>query len=242
MFNDGSSPTLSNCLFVGNTADASGGGGGMYNQFGTPALTFCTFSGNLGADDPGAISNYGSSPTFKNCILWGDGLHEILSSPESRPTFEFSDLQGGVPVDALDGGWNIDMDPMFVRAPTPGPDGDWDGVDDDFGDLHLQFGSPCRDAGDPNFSFTPGETDLDGYPRVLCYAPDLGAYEFGIGNRACDEFVDLYDFMGWQDCTTDPQIGHYVPYLSCESYDFDADGDVDLRDCASFQNAFGPVP
>ena len=57
---------------------------------------------------------------------------------------------------------------MFVRPPDSGPDGAWDGVDDDYGDLRLQGGSPCINAGDPDFTPQPGETDLDGHARVLC--------------------------------------------------------------------------
>jgi hypothetical protein len=62
---------------------------------------------------------------------------------------------------------NFDAPPRFRRDPSPGPDGTWGTPDDDFGDLHLLPGSPCIDAGDPEYVARPGETDIDGDPRVL---------------------------------------------------------------------------
>src|SRR5690606_9587759 len=49
---------------------------------------------------------------------------------------------------AVSGSGNIDADPLFVRDPSPGADGVWGTVDDDYGDLRLRPGSPCIDAGD----------------------------------------------------------------------------------------------
>ena len=61
-----------------------------------------------------------------------------------------------------DGGGNSAADPLFVN-----PGG---------GDFHLSAGSPAIDAGadDPQ----NGPVDLDGKPRKLGAAPDMGAYEF----------------------------------------------------------------
>ena len=46
------------------------------------------------------------------------------------------------------------------------------------GDYHLLPGSPCIDAGDPNYIAEPNETDLDGKPRVIGGRIDMGAYEY----------------------------------------------------------------
>ena len=112
--------------------------------------------------------------------------------------------------------------------------------DDDFwveGDYRLQPGSPCVNAGDPEYVPVPGETDLDGHARVLCDRVDMGAYEFGIGDYNCDQIVDLADFAtGWEACFTGPGGGPYGP--GCESFDFDHDNDVDLADFAGFQGVF----
>ncbi|MCH9021547.1 MAG: hypothetical protein IID32_02145 [Planctomycetes bacterium] len=43
MFNNGASPTVTNCTFSENTAT---GGGGIYNLTSSPTVTNCTFSGN----------------------------------------------------------------------------------------------------------------------------------------------------------------------------------------------------
>jgi hypothetical protein len=112
-------------------------------------------------------------------------------------------MSGGLPYGADKGG-NIILDPLFERIPDPGPDGMWDGIDDDYGDLRLQPGSPCIKAGDPDFVPAPGETDLDGHARVLCGRVDMGAYEFGIGDYDCDQAVDLVDFEAWEGCATGP--------------------------------------
>lgn len=49
----GSNPTVTNCIFSGNTA---GGGGGTNNWKSSPSVSYCTFSGNA-AMDGGGMSN-----------------------------------------------------------------------------------------------------------------------------------------------------------------------------------------
>ncbi len=237
MFNEAqSSPKVANCAFVGNTRS------GMYNYGSSPAVGNCTFSMNTGS---GMDADSYSNPTVTNSIFWADRIWN--NRLDSAPVIRFSDVEGGLPVGAVDGGGNVDLDPRFVRPPDPGPDGTWDGVDDDYGDLRLQAGSPCIDAGDPGFVAPPGETDLDGHARVLCRRVDMGAYEFGIGDYNCDRVVDLADFSSWQACMTAPI--HTEPFhstidirqstISCEAFDFNADGDVDLLDFDAFQMIFG---
>jgi len=234
MYNEDSSPTVTNCTFSGNTA--YGGGGGMVNERSSPIVTNCTFSGNT-ASYGGGMLNIGSIPTVANCILRGDRPDAIVNDGRSTGTVLFSDVQGGLPVGAVDGGGNINLDPMFVHPPDPGPDGTWDGVDDDYGDLRLRSGSPCIDAGDPGFVPQPGEPDLEGHARVLCGQVDMGAYEFGIGDHNCDQSVDLTDFANWSACMTGPSTADTaVPDApGCEAFDFNSDGAVDLLDFAAFQ-------
>ncbi|MGB2809874.1 MAG: LamG-like jellyroll fold domain-containing protein, partial [Sedimentisphaerales bacterium] len=45
-------------------------------------------------------------------------------------------------------------------------------------DYHLLPGSPCINAGDPNYVAEPNETDLDGNPRIIGGRIDMGVYEF----------------------------------------------------------------
>jgi hypothetical protein len=81
---DNSSPTVTNCIFSGNSADA---GGGMHNGNSSPTVTNCIFSGNS-ARMCGGINNSYSSPTVTNCIFsgnsatyYGGGIYNYGSSP-----------------------------------------------------------------------------------------------------------------------------------------------------------------
>ncbi len=71
MCNTNSSPTVTNCIFVGNSTGS--GGGGMYNNSSSPTVTNCVFSGNQtwpGATaDGGGMCNYYSSPMVSNCTF-----------------------------------------------------------------------------------------------------------------------------------------------------------------------------
>jgi hypothetical protein len=96
----------------------------------------------------------------------------------------------------------FDADPMFVSDPNPGPDGYWNDVNDNFGDLHLLSDSPCIDAGDPCFTDF-NMVDYDSRDRVIdgdCNDTDLidiGAYEFGwvhLGDFESDCNIDFKDF------------------------------------------------
>jgi hypothetical protein len=64
MSNSGSSPTVTNCTFSGNSADY---GGGMFNT-------------------------NNSSPTVTNCIMWGDPPVEIANLFGSSTTVSYSDV------------------------------------------------------------------------------------------------------------------------------------------------------
>jgi len=86
MYNENASPTVTNCIFTGNTADRHGGG--MYNLLGSPMVTNCTFTNNTAIDDKGGgMYNYNSSPTVTDCTFSdntadsGGGLFIELGSP-----------------------------------------------------------------------------------------------------------------------------------------------------------------
>jgi hypothetical protein len=80
----------------------------------------------------------------------------------------------------LPGMGNIEADPLFVQPGYWDTNGTPEDETDDVwveGDYHLQDNSPCIDAGDPNYIPPPDETDLDGNPRLLYGAVDMGVYE-----------------------------------------------------------------
>ncbi len=85
MFNNNSSPTITNCIFSNNSARSCGGG--MYNDDNSsPTITNCTFSGNSSFDG-GGMHNNDSSPTLTNCTFSGNssfdggGMYNHKSSP-----------------------------------------------------------------------------------------------------------------------------------------------------------------
>ncbi len=192
MYNMGnSSPIVTNCTFTGNSAysDGWGGGGGMYNSSSSLTVTNCTFGGNLAIYNGGGMYNeWSNNLTVTNCILWGNTASEgnEIYNDISYPVISYCDITGSggsgagwnsFPFLGLDGGGNIDAEPLFIDADgadnTPGTEDD---------NLRLQAGSLCIDVGDN--SAVTAATDLDGNPRIVNDTVDMGAYEFFHANTA----------------------------------------------------------
>jgi parallel beta-helix repeat protein len=72
MYNENGSPTVSGCIFSGNSADW--GGGGICNYwYSSPSVSNCTFVGNSAYDSGGGMCNYiSSSPTVNGCTFIGN--------------------------------------------------------------------------------------------------------------------------------------------------------------------------
>lgn len=161
-----SSPSLINVTIEGNAAGERGGG--VMCHLSSPILTNATISTNsspLG----GAICCGNSSPTIVNTIVAGNagtyGGILFYDSPDASITYgdfhnnENGDFFGAVPqdvgaIDTINGNgdscdtyFNIFLDPMFVDTVA--------------GDYHLQAGSPCVDAGDPDSPLDPDSTIAD---------------------------------------------------------------------------------
>lgn len=176
MHNANGNPSVTNVAFSGNSAGSSGAG--MSNDNCTLTLTNVTFSGNYAELYGGAISNInGTDLSIVNSILWGNHAEtvdqEIYLNPTITLTVRYTDIhQGG-----FGSNHNINTDPKFKRNPSPGADGDWGTGDDDYGDLHLQAGSPAQEAGH-NAAIPIGiTTDMDGNKRIMGMNVDMGAYE-----------------------------------------------------------------
>jgi hypothetical protein len=167
MYNLDNSPTIVNVVFSKNTGTV---GGGLCNNgmIGNPPIVNVTFSGDS-AMWGGAIYNENSNPLLVNAILWDDtattGADEI-DNQTSAPTISYSLVEGGLPPGSIDGGHNIYTDPLFIGAPS---------------NLRLDVGSPAIDAGDDAAPNLPA-TDLDGNPRIVGDAVDMGAYEDAWGS------------------------------------------------------------
>ena len=70
MYNKRSSPTVTDCVFAGNTTSATNSyGGGMFNStFTSTTVTNCTFTENTAAYG-GGMCNYGGSSTVAHCAF-----------------------------------------------------------------------------------------------------------------------------------------------------------------------------
>ena len=151
---ESSSPTMVNCIVEGN------GGAGVemwadkisrFVPYNYATIAHCTIVDNATAGIEGG------KPTVVNSILYGNGIAlDGTQIVDGDAVVTCCDVQGGYP-----GEGNIDLDPGFV-----GPD-----------DCHLAEGSPCIDAGDPDFAASVS-TDIDGQPRVVGERPDMGCDEF----------------------------------------------------------------
>jgi len=190
-----SSPTLTNVIFSGNRSTL--GGGGMRNwNHNSPILTNVTFAGNSTGTEGSAIYNGdGSNPLLQNVIAWnnesgnpGPAIFNDDAYEPCTPAIRFSLVQGCNPggvwnsVCGANNGNNLpDADPLFV-APQPAGN-----APTAAGNYRLQTASPAINAGDnaadldgtgpltATLSAVP--SDLDGNPRIVNTAVDLGAYE-----------------------------------------------------------------
>jgi len=187
-----------------------------------------------------------SNVVVENSIVWGNQDRDGIAENTQVGLFVDStiEINNSIVQDwsgVLGGMGNSGNDPLFVDP--LGPDALSGTGDEDF---RLSPDSPAIDAGDPGFVPFSGQTDLDGFPRLLCGRVDIGAYEFGIGDHNCDRVIDLSDFSAWESCMTGPLStagAPWTPYYptGCESFDPHYDGDVDLEDYKAILNMhFGP--
>jgi predicted outer membrane repeat protein len=123
-------PVLTNCMLIGNSANY---GGAIYNYERTsPILTNCTFAKNSAPNGNGLACDspdqlYPSYLQITNSILWDDG-DQIWNNDNSVIIINYSNIRGG-----WIGKGNIDTNPLFSDANN--------------GDYRLSACSPCIDAG-----------------------------------------------------------------------------------------------
>jgi hypothetical protein len=172
-----------NCTFIGNIS--KGNTGGAMFAYGSVTATNCTFADNRAMGNSGTDAFTGggaifvpnnNSVTATNCVLWGNTSATVgaqISIYSGTVTISHSDVQGGLAgiflgtasATLMDAGGNLATDPLFMNAAA--------------GDLHLPAGSPCIDTGDNNAPGLAGTSmDLDGNPRFVGPAVDMGAFEF----------------------------------------------------------------
>jgi len=104
-------------------------------------------------------------------------------------TYNYWIEEGDIPFDMAGIQGNISEDPLFADFAN--------------GDFHLQFISPCINAGDPAGNYH-GLTDIDGQPRVVYGRSDIGADEYvrfyyvdadAGGNNNGTSWPDAYNYL-----------------------------------------------
>jgi len=184
MYNsDHSSPTIINAEFSSNSG---GYGGGLFNYLSSnPVFTNATFSGNNGTLRGGGVYCFNScSPTFKNCIIWGNtttpginGQQFGLDGGTTTLNFccyanETNDVTLYHTGDTIATNNNITNNPKFV---------------DPKGDFTIHGNSPCVNTG--NSDYNSESYDIRGEARIQNSTIDMGAYEWTSGMEPLTDTV-----------------------------------------------------
>jgi len=220
-----SAPILTNCSLSNNSAEYDGGAIYTYDRSNL-TLTNCTFTANSASNGNALAWDSNRQLKVTNCILWDGGSEIWNNNGDATITITYSNVQGGWPGD----GNNIDIDPNFVDP--NGPDDDSDTWEDN--DYHLQWNSPCINAGDPCYVVGQNEHDIDGEPRVMLNRVDMGADEVGEkqADFTRDGIINFKDFVvlgqSWMS-----SVGEGNWYVLCDLY---KDRHVNLADLADFAN------
>ncbi|MCB1069042.1 MAG: right-handed parallel beta-helix repeat-containing protein [Kiritimatiellae bacterium] len=149
-------PRIINLLALHNNASIRGGGISLGTFVG---IWHATILHNSAGTDSGGIYFYDRS-SVANSIVISNGI-SALSSAATNNSIINSYID--IPTNAL-----LSYRSMVTTPPTF--------VDPDNGNYRLTYPSPLIDAGSYS-AWMAGFTDLDGTPRTLGAAPDLGAYE-----------------------------------------------------------------
>lgn len=149
---DGSSPAISNNTIAWNTANGGPGGGIYCSGNAASSVTNNTIAGNLSGQDGGGIYFYGATgQIFNNIVTFNSSGIYILSASTTLRNNDVYNPYGYNYSGISAGAGDISADPVFVDAKH--------------GDLHIQPGSPCINAG-WNAAAGIGSLDIDGQARV----------------------------------------------------------------------------
>ncbi len=179
---------VANCVFVGNRATGTSGGGGLWiGNGGATRVRNCTIVGNSAtAQTAGGIRVQGAAATISNTVIWGNtgpgGAQASANQVTPGSNVNYCLVEGGF----AGGTGNVMADPNFVNAGAM--------------DFRLALPSPAVDAGDNSALPNSVVADFDGARRYYDEpgtpdtgngnAPllDLGAYEFSpnVGQVYCD--------------------------------------------------------
>jgi len=246
LYVNGGGPVFDNCIISGNSAPR---GGAVYSHNpGNPVLAHCTITSNTATTFGGAINCFNASNlTLYGCILWDNvastGSQMLVGGIGAPVTMDVSycNIQGidtdiaVYPPSVVNWGLgNIEADPMFVEAgymEAASMSAQAAYVEGDFG---LMEGSPCVDAGDPDYVAEDGATDVYGAQRLVGDAIDIGAAEFAIEEPDASEIeakikfrpkvINLRGKQKWLICTV--KLKEYkAEDIDPESIEFFMDGE-----------------
>jgi hypothetical protein len=239
-------PHVRSCTIVDNSVTAPNSyGGGLRCVSQTKAtFTHCAVSRNTARVGGGLWTHgTGTSIDLQNCVVWDNPTSAgppVALEVQATASVSYSNIQGGAGAVLLSGGaslhWqagNISSDPLFA-APA-GADGDFLTWADN--DHHLLPGSPCISRGDPAFIADPDEADIDGDPRIVGCATDMGSDEspYGLtGDLDNNGDFNAADHSRFEPCLVGPGE---TTAADCLCADMDLDGTVDLLDFALLQAA-----
>jgi predicted outer membrane repeat protein len=182
----GGSVVVANTVFFGNAARTDGGAIQL-SSGSSLTMTNVSCSNNSASRNGGAINTIASNPIVTNGVFWSNSAgafgNEFYNLAGGSPLISYSIVQGSGgsgggwdPSLGVDGGNNVDLDPLFA--------------DQAGGNLRLQPGSPAIDAGwnsAPNLQ----PLDLDGNARIVGSAVDMGAYEYDPATGVGDDPPEL---------------------------------------------------
>lgn len=164
---NGSTATIRDNLITGNSATSQAGGIRVYSSSATVANNTIVNS----PDSSGiGIASFGQPVVFSNNIIaYNAGGVGLDAGSATSVTLRNNDVYGSTSwnyygiTDPTGANGNISLNPMFLNRAS--------------GDFHLVEGSFCVDGGNDSAVLT-GDTDLDGYSRIIGAHVDMGCYEF----------------------------------------------------------------
>ena len=155
-----SSPAITNNIIIANSAT---NGGGIYCSSSSPTVTNNTIISNSSSNIGGGILCDSSSPSISNNIVAfnSSGIKNSSGTPVLRSNCVYN--PSGANYTGISAGTgDISVDPGLVSL--------------DYGQLHIQPNSACKDTG-YDTAIVSGSLDMDGEDRIQGSHVDMGADE-----------------------------------------------------------------
>ena len=176
--NNKSTPDIINSIFLGNLSDGFGGGA-IYNGSSNTGIINCSFSGNKANFSGGALYNINSNPVMTNTVIWnnqdqsGTGTSDASMLNSSSTPNITYSLVQNITTTTNN---NIDGIMLAGDSNYPGfiQEANPSLAPSTLGNLRTYLGSPLIDTG--NNLVVSTLLDPDGYQRINGIV-DIGAYE-----------------------------------------------------------------